>query len=533
MGIGAFFKRLSHAQSGNAAMLVGLGMPALIGGTGLAVDTAQWYLWKRELQYAVDQAAIAGAWARADNDSIDDYDVRAQQEFDANVGIAEGFSATPVVGLAEYNGIADNSVLVSVTASKRLPFSGYLTDNAVTIAVSAQATTVTAQEFTTCMLALDPDADSAFILGGSVSGSAPCGFGSLSDSDTAMVKNGNPSIFANQLISNGGIDSGFSSNGSIFADVGTLTNPFEGLDPPDDPTPRTYSCPAATPATTTTTADVTTSNTYNYEYYRGRNKAGATIQPATYIGRHTDYSTAPVTSNETVPNGTTATSSTVYSPATFNKNDLVATGEGSGTSAIWEWLQVGTTTTYSNIQTFTTPANDGVARPLPGTYANIEIDCNTEFQPGVYVVEGTLDFGDNVSVTGDDVMFVLKSGDKIHINDNSNLNFTGISSDTLENTYGLSAASASKLAGMLLYDPESEDQFKMNGRASLVLNGVFYMPGRNVWFNGNSNLTGSCLQIASGTITLNGNFNASIFCESSEANPFAIGSQKGGVRLVR
>jgi uncharacterized membrane protein len=57
---------LTGCTSGNATLIVALGMPMLIGGAGLGVDVAQWYMWKRELQFAVDQAAIAGAWARAE-----------------------------------------------------------------------------------------------------------------------------------------------------------------------------------------------------------------------------------------------------------------------------------------------------------------------------------------------------------------------------------------------------------------------------------------------------------------------------------
>ena len=58
------FRDLISNAGGNAALVVAISMPAIIGGGGLAVDTAQWFLWKRELQVAVDQAAIAGAWAR-------------------------------------------------------------------------------------------------------------------------------------------------------------------------------------------------------------------------------------------------------------------------------------------------------------------------------------------------------------------------------------------------------------------------------------------------------------------------------------
>ena len=44
-----FCRRLRKSQSGNAMMLVALGAPALVGAGGIAIDTAQWYMWKREL----------------------------------------------------------------------------------------------------------------------------------------------------------------------------------------------------------------------------------------------------------------------------------------------------------------------------------------------------------------------------------------------------------------------------------------------------------------------------------------------------
>lgn len=50
----AFGSKLRKDVSGNTMIMVVMGMPMLVGGTGLAVDTAQWYLWQRELQYAAD-----------------------------------------------------------------------------------------------------------------------------------------------------------------------------------------------------------------------------------------------------------------------------------------------------------------------------------------------------------------------------------------------------------------------------------------------------------------------------------------------
>ena len=114
--------QLKANTSGNAMLLVALGMPVLIGGSGLAVDTAEWYMWKRELQYAVDQSALAGAWARSDDATANTYTARARTEYAANVATVSEIDTTPNVSLADYNGGNANSVVVSATAaSSKLP----------------------------------------------------------------------------------------------------------------------------------------------------------------------------------------------------------------------------------------------------------------------------------------------------------------------------------------------------------------------------------------------------------------------------
>ena len=75
-------------------MMVALGLPMLIGGAGFGTDMAQWYMWKRELQFAVDQAALGGAWAKASNPTAvqTTYLVRARQEYDANLSVVKNFT---------------------------------------------------------------------------------------------------------------------------------------------------------------------------------------------------------------------------------------------------------------------------------------------------------------------------------------------------------------------------------------------------------------------------------------------------------
>lgn len=90
----SFASRLWQQSGGNATLLLALGLPMLVGSAGLAVDTAQWYMWKRELQFAADQAAMAGAWSRAKNNTGSAYQVRARQERLANESVVD-FAVEP------------------------------------------------------------------------------------------------------------------------------------------------------------------------------------------------------------------------------------------------------------------------------------------------------------------------------------------------------------------------------------------------------------------------------------------------------
>jgi Flp pilus assembly protein TadG len=168
------FGKLRSNLSGNATLLVALGMPALIGGAGFAVDTAQWYMWKRELQHSVDQAAYAGALALAHEDSIANYETRATQEYQTNLDKVKDFASTPSISIANYAAGLDNSVIVSATATKSLPFSSFLTGSAATIRATAQASFAPGGNYQACLIALAEDGTSLDI-GGNATVSARCG----------------------------------------------------------------------------------------------------------------------------------------------------------------------------------------------------------------------------------------------------------------------------------------------------------------------------------------------------------------------
>src|SRR3954447_19306209 len=59
----SFFRKLWRDKRGNALVIAAAALPLVIGSAGLASDTIQWTLWKRQLQRAADSGAIAGVYS--------------------------------------------------------------------------------------------------------------------------------------------------------------------------------------------------------------------------------------------------------------------------------------------------------------------------------------------------------------------------------------------------------------------------------------------------------------------------------------
>jgi len=536
-----FIKSLHRNESGNALILVAIGMPMLIGGGGLGVDFTQWYLWKRELQYAVDQAAIAGAWAQSDDATKAIFKDRAKQEYTANLSITKTFASVPNIHLDPWAGGADNSVTVSANATKRLPFSSFFTGGATQISVHAQATWDKGKTFTSCLIATDEDATGAITIGGSSVLTAGCGLAALSDSANAITVNGNPTVDAGWIIAKGGIDDWFNTHtdDTIVENMSGLYDPFKDLTPPnpaESQVARTYSC---VKGTKTTRANKTTGINTDYTYYKGlspdANKDGvltsAELAAATWTlqqnskgkSRETSSSSTGfvLVENETVDGVTTTTTRTV-----------TQTNGSTGASATWELKTTVTTVTQSGTQVTTTPDQ---ANTYPGTYTGIKVGCQTVFAAGVYILDGGgLEIDGNYTVTGSAVMFVLKNGAYIKINGGSNINLTAMQASDLT-ARGVSVADANKLAGMLVFEDRSSggtSKNNINGNASTVLNGTIYLPKSNIDFSGTATVTSQCLMVAAATINITGNANMSTFCPAGSSEDTTVASVVSKVRLV-
>jgi Flp pilus assembly protein TadG len=536
------FRDLKSDTNGNAMILMALGMPVLIGSSGMAVDMTQWYMWKRELQYAVDQGAIAGAWARAESATANTYVTRAGQEFGANLGALSGKTTTPAVALADYNGGTQNSVTVSSSVTVSLPFSQVVISKPTTITANAQATFEAATNWTTCLLALDTSASGALTIGGSASGTVTCGAGTLSTSSTAIVKNGNPGVTLGDIIAAGGIESSLAGNGTIREYINNLSNPYDGLTPPSSTSPRTYGCVTTTQTvqtpngSTVTTADVVQTDAVVYTYWQGKNQNSANTQ-VSYSGARANTSQDTDRGNQTVSNSASEGQTQIISetPEWTGRNWPVS---GSKNQEIYEMRTTTVSYTYTNVSQsggYDTQVVETTSASLsPGTYNDITITCDTFFNPGVYTITGVLDFGQNNTVTGDDVMMVLtgSGSERFKLNAQSVVRMSGITESRLINTYSVPAEDAAKMAGMLIFDPNSTADVRINGGADMQLEGILYMPKRKAKFNGNSSVSGQCMMLAAGQLEFTGTNDLDSFCVPTGAQSFDIGGNTISIRLV-
>jgi Flp pilus assembly protein TadG len=243
VAFGKFVSKLRSNTQGNAMIIVAAGAPLLIGGAGFAVDTAQWYMWEREMQHAVDQAAYAGAWARADSESEDDYAIRARQEYDANMEKVAAYDTEPTISIADFGDGEDNSVVVVSSATRELPFTSFFTNSAVTIRVSAQATFHEGANYNACLVSL-ADAGTGTDIGGTSIVSARCGLAALSCSEDAITIDSNATVETDSIAACGTIDIGDNEEleSVRHENVDGLVDIYSHIEPPTNDTARSYNC---------------------------------------------------------------------------------------------------------------------------------------------------------------------------------------------------------------------------------------------------------------------------------------------------
>ena len=223
-------RRLLRDTRGTTLVLVALMITALIGFTGLGVETGLWYAIKRQNQSAADVAALSGA-------------------FELLAGQSSGLTATQVYpnicGFAQRDATRNGFTFASFTCPTSTPActspssgqmcannppqtpstANFNNANAVEVILAQQQNALLASLYLAnvtidtravavisvldqaCMLALNPNASNAILIKGNPTLNMPnCSVVADSTSSSAIHLQGSASIIADTLVTAGGVD---------------------------------------------------------------------------------------------------------------------------------------------------------------------------------------------------------------------------------------------------------------------------------------------------------------------------------------
>lgn len=271
-----FLKKVWRDRRGNALVIAGAALPLVIGSAGLATDTIEWSLWKRQMQRAADSAALAGAEAEAGGSAVDDCSTLGSATFSDPVaydvqkndhsGITTSCTASNPPSTGAYT--ADGSAVhVTLSGSRALSFSGMFMSTPPTITASATATLIDDGEF--CLVTLNKTSTPGITMGGSSSANLGCGAISNSTGNSSITTNGNAYNFtADPVASVGNMPDSIIGSTNLEPFHLPEPDPFAGKYPTDIPAGTTCRTFAQNGYTTTTGSGqnrVTVNHLYSYQ----------------------------------------------------------------------------------------------------------------------------------------------------------------------------------------------------------------------------------------------------------------------------
>lgn len=247
MGFLKRLRTLRRDEGGNALAICAAAMPLVIGAAGLAIDTVQLSLARRELQRSADSGALAGAYAINQNPSstgtIRSGYATAGVTRDLELNNNLPMSATPVVENAPTSGTwasNPNAVRVQLQTSRSLSFFSFF--NAAPKIITAEATAMIVREGEFCMLALEDGNATGISAGGNATIDITCGMSTNARGPSAITATGSSSIIASPIMAVGGVPTSANFNGADLVPYSAVQqDPFGSVPPP--------TIPAGTPCT--------------------------------------------------------------------------------------------------------------------------------------------------------------------------------------------------------------------------------------------------------------------------------------------
>jgi Flp pilus assembly protein TadG len=237
----AFMKSLWRDKRGNALVIAAASLPLVLGSAGLASDTIEWALWKRQLQRAADSAAMAGVYAKVHSETAAGAPtytaaVTADLAHNNHVGITTAVMSISPPPNGAFSA-DDMAVRVTLAVQMKLSFSSLFLSTPPTIRATATATIVPSGQY--CVVSLENTLVTGINATGSTNVNLGCGMITNSASQNAAVATGSSNVVASPIAAVGGIPA--SNNWG----AGTTLQPFSAnqADPFNDPNGRTVNPP--------------------------------------------------------------------------------------------------------------------------------------------------------------------------------------------------------------------------------------------------------------------------------------------------
>lgn len=252
----SFLKKLWRNKRGNTLAIAAASMPLFIGAAGLATDTIQWTLWKRQLQRAADSAAIAGVYDRqlalgATSNTPTAVSRDLNNDLHTFYSLTTGHancSGTCTISYPADSGVMTDQVSVTISIQKPLAFSSFFLSTAPTITASATAASIP-WGGDACIESLDTSTSTGITFSGNAAVVMPdCDIFANSAGSNSAVGKGSSSVTAHTVGGVGGVQQ--SSNFTVTAYrpySPPLADPFASVTP--DPSQMNCTASALTEAT--------------------------------------------------------------------------------------------------------------------------------------------------------------------------------------------------------------------------------------------------------------------------------------------
>ncbi|HEU5067406.1 MAG TPA: pilus assembly protein TadG-related protein [Sphingomicrobium sp.] len=202
-----FLRKLWNDRRGNVLIIVGAALPLIVGAAGLATDTVQWTLTKRELQRAADSAALAGVFGRLAGQTVttDDCSKSTPIAHDETTGLVTSKIGT-VTCTATVDGwgtSTNKSVAVSMSTTQTLPFSSLFLKTTPTLTATATAAYVLYGKY--CVISLDNTVDTGIQMSGTPTVNLGCGMKTDAKGSSAFDCTGAAKVTASPIAAVGAI----------------------------------------------------------------------------------------------------------------------------------------------------------------------------------------------------------------------------------------------------------------------------------------------------------------------------------------